>query len=484
MFLGIDLGTSAVKACLMAPGGALVDTQDAPLSTMHPFDGASEQECDAWWAATARAVQALAPELRAQVCAVGLSGQMHGAVVLDASRIPIRPAILWNDARATAECDAILDRVPEAGNIAGALPMAGFTAPKLLWMSRHEPDLHARIAHILLPKDYIGFRMHGALVTDPSDAAGTSWFDEATGQWSNRLCEASATDPSWLPTVRHGTEIAGDLKKQAADALGLPPGIPIATGAGDAAAGAVGIGATAPGDGFISLGTSGQLFTSTDRYLPNPESRIHSYAHTVPGMWFQMAAMLNGARPIAWLAALLGRPIPDLLAEAEGAAPGPLFLPYLSGERTPHGDSDIRGGFAGLGETTTHGGMMRAVVEAVAFTFADAVEAFAATGTPPRDLLAIGGGTRSDLVLQLIADATGCRLGRSDSAEIGPALGAARLAAVASGEDSGTAFTKPMAGRWFEPSAEGQADMQDRLAAFRALYPALKGVQRSARPDG
>ncbi len=478
MYLGIDLGTSAVKACILDAGVRVAATASAALSLSHPFEGASEQECGAWWAAVVQAMGRLDPALRVQVRAIGLSGQMHGAVLLDADRQPLRPAILWNDARATPDCDAMLAAEPRAGEIAGALPMAGFTAPKLLWLARHEPQVHARIAAILLPKDYIGLRLHGGLVTDPSDAAGTSWYDEAARRWSAPLCDASATDIGWLPAVRHGTEVAGHLLPGPAAELGLPPGIPVAAGAGDAAAGAVGIGAVAGGDGFISLGTSGQLFVTTTDYRPNLAARIHAYAHTIPGHWFQMAAMLNGARPLAWLADLLRRPIGELMAEAETAPPGPLFLPYLTGERTPHGDTDIRAGFCGLGETTSQGSLMRSVVEAVAFSFADAADAFRAAGGLPETLLAIGGGTRSDFLIQTIADASGCRIARTEGADIGPALGAARMAVVAAGDGlPADVMTKPPVARWFEPRPGIADQMRPRLEAYRALYPALKSVQ-------
>ena len=478
MYLGIDLGTSAVKACILDPAGRVAATTSAPLTLSHPFEGASEQDCAGWWAAVLQAVGALDPALRARVRAIGLSGQMHGAVLLDRDHRPVRPVILWNDARATPECEAMLAAEPMAGEIAGALPMAGFTAPKLLWLIRHEPQTHARIAAILLPKDYIGLRLHGGLVTDPCDAAGTGWYDESARRWSDRLCAASATDIDWLPEVRHGTEVAGILLPAPAEALGLPSGIPVATGGGDAAAGAVGIGAVAGGDGFISLGTSGQLFVTTTDYRPNLAARIHAYAHTIPGHWFQMAAMLNGARPLAWLADLLRRPIAELLAEAEVAPPGPLFLPYLTGERTPHGDTDIRAGFCGLGETTTQGSLMRSVIEAVAFSFADAGDAFRAAGGLPETLLAIGGGTRSDLLIQTIADATGCRIARTAGADIGPALGAARMAVVAAGDgQAAEVMTKPRVEHWFEPRPAVAAQMRPRLEAYRLLYPALKSVQ-------
>jgi xylulokinase len=478
MYLGIDLGTSAIKVCVMRPDGGIAAMTSCPLDLHHPFDGASEQDCASWWAATCEAVLGLPPDIRSEIRAIGLSGQMHGAVLLNTDGQPVRPAILWNDARAIAECAEIIAAEPQAANITGVLPMAGFTAPKLLWLSRHAPEQHAKIAHVLLPKDYIGFRLHGQFVTDPSDAAGTSWFDERTRTWSARMCEISATDPTWLPEVIYGSEIAGALMPEAAAALGLPVGVPIAAGGGDAAAGAVGIGAVSAGDGFISLGTSGQLFVTTSEYCPNPESRIHAYAHTVPDHWFQMAAMLNGARPIAWLAELLGRPIADLLAEAEAAETGPIFLPYLTGERTPHGDTEIRGGFAGLGENTTPGGLMRAVVEAIAFTFADAMAALRTAGTTCDSLLAIGGGTQSDFLMQTIATVTSCRIGRSDGAEIGPALGAARLAAVAHGVTRENAIiVKPEVKTWFEPATSETDPLMARLSGFRAMYPALSAVR-------
>jgi xylulokinase len=475
MYLGIDLGTSAVKACVIDTQGALVATGSAALSSQHPFAGASEQNPTDWWAGVIRACAALPIDLRRDIRAIGLSGQMHGAVLLDRDQMPLRPAILWNDGRAWAECDAITRAEPQAGLLSGAPPMPGFTAPKLLWVARHEPELHARIAHVLLPKDYIGFRLHGGLFTDPSDAAGTGWLDQRTRCWADRLCAASATQAGWLPDIRHGFELAGMLQASAAQELGLPHSIPVATGAGDAAAGAIGIGAVENGDGFISLGTSGQVFVTTGSYRPNIEHRLHAYAHTLPDRWFQMAAMLNGARPIAWFAGLVGRPITDLLAEAEVAPAGPLFLPYLTGERTPHGDASIRAGFAFLDERTSQGSLMRAVVEAVAFTFADALAALTAAGTTPSQLMAIGGGTRSDFVMQMIADATGCTLTRVHGAELGPALGAARLAQVATGHDPATALAKPAPARRFDPRPMPDS-LCARLGAYRALYPALKSV--------
>lgn len=480
--LGIDIGTSAVKICITDTDGTVMATADAPLTTQHPFAGASEQHPDAWIAAMTTAMAALPEGPRAAVRVIGLSGQMHGAVLLDAHQAPLRPAILWNDGRAAAECAAMAVAVPDIAQITGVPPMPGFTAPKLLWLKTHEPALHARIAHVILPKDYVGLFLHGHLVTDPSDAAGTSWFDQHARAWSPALCAASGTDIAWLPPVRAGSAVAGHLTPAAAQSLGLTAGIPVATGAGDGAAGAVGIGAITPGDGFISLGTSGQIFVTTDTCIPNPAARTHAYAHTLPDLWFQMAAMLNGARPMAWLAALLDRPIADLISEAETARPGPLFLPYLSGERTPHGDTDIRAGFWGLTETTTHGSLMYAVMEAISFTFADALAALQHSATRPERLLAIGGGTRSDFLLQMIADIIEIPLGRSDGAEAGPALGAARLGQMALGADPADVARKPDVQRWFTPDAARATALAPRLKAYRALYPALKSVGAALQP--
>lgn len=276
MYLGIDLGTSAAKVCVIGEAGDAIVTAAAPLGMTHPFPGACEQDPRDWWHAVCAAIHAVPQEIRRTVRAIGLSGQMHGAVLLDAYHRVLRPAILWNDGRAENECARIVEADPEAGALSGAFPMPGFTAPKLFWLSQHEPECHARIAHVLLPKDYIGLSLHGACVTDPSDAAGTGWLDQAAVAWSHRLCEISATDPSWLPPIHPGCDIVGTLRAESAETLGLVKGIPVVAGAGDAAAGAVGIGAVEDGDGFISLGTSGQLFVTTGAYRPNVENRLHA----------------------------------------------------------------------------------------------------------------------------------------------------------------------------------------------------------------
>ena len=478
MFLGIDIGTSSIKLSLVDAGLVQIDEASAPLTVQTPRPYWSEQEPDAWWQALVTTFTDLGTrhDLRA-VQSVGLSGQMHGAVLLDAHDEVIRPAILWNDGRSHAECAAMIEALPGIGTLAGVPPMPGFTAPKLLWVSRKEPETYAKIAHILLPKDYIGFRLHGRYVIDRSDAAGTHWLDQSARNWSEDLCAVSATDPRWLPELKDGSEIAGTLTREAACALALTPGIPVAAGGGDAATGAVGVGATTDGAAFISLGTSGQLFVATDSYRPNPEQMVHAYCHTVPGMWFQMAAMLNGARPMQWFAGIMGASVPDLLTEAQTIAPeeAPLFLPYLTGERSPHGDAHIRGSFYGLADGMARAHLMRAVVNAIAYSFADAADSLRGAGTEISFPLAIGGGAQSDLLLQTIADVLEIPIRRAASAATGPALGAARLAAVAAGHaDLADLSVSPETVKRFDPAEVSYHG--EILNGYRKLYGRLKGI--------
>jgi len=480
VFLGLDIGTSAVKAVLLETSGNVLATASASLTVDSPKPGWSEQHPDQWWDAVRNCAAQLKHDHRkawSSIQAIGLSGQMHGAVLLDVNKTPLRPAILWNDGRSDKECQAIAEALPTVGQLAGVPPMPGFTAPKLLWLQKREPDIHAKIAYILLPKDYVRLKLTGSLATDMADAAGTMWLDQEKRKWSETLCEVSATKLGWLPDCLEGTAVSGELTQSAANDLGLKTGIPIAAGGGDAAAGAMGIGAVEDGDAFISLGTSGQLFVANDSYRPNPASAIHAYAHCVPERWFQMAAMLNGASPMSWFATMVGVDIGTLLSEAEDADTDriPLFLPYLTGERTPHNDAKIRGTFYGLEPGTTRGMMMRAVVDAIAYSFCDARDALATAGTVIKHPAAIGGGARSDFVLQTMADALSFDITRYSDAETGPALGAARLAVVATGEQSlSDVALKPETDRAFEPN-DANADRHiEGLARYRELYAALK----------
>jgi len=475
MWLGIDVGTSSVKLSLVDDAGAEAGAATAPLTIRTPQAYWSEQDPEDWWTAVVAAAADLGArcDLRA-VKGVGLSGQMHGAVLLDEADQVIRPAILWNDGRSFAEAEEL---AAEAwiGDMAGAPPLPGFTAPKLMWVKRHEPEAYARIRRILLPKDYVGLRLHGRHVTDKSDAAGTLWLDQAARAWSSRLCGASATDPEWLPDCLEGTDIVGEVTDEAATALSLAAGTPVVAGGGDAATGAISVGAVRDGDCFLSLGTSGQLFLATDAYRPNPAEVVHAYAHAVPDTWFQMAAMLNGARPMSWFAGICGAPVPDLLAEAAAipSEDAPIFLPYLTGERTPHGDPHLRGGFEGLADGMTRAHLMRGVVDGIAFSFADAARALRRAGAEFGDVPAIGGGAQSDLLLQTIADIAGFSVTRGAGEATGAALGAALLAAP---EDLRLARRNAGADRVFPPHPSGA--MAERLEKYRKLT----AERLSARP--
>ena len=359
-FLGLDIGTSAVKGIVVDEDQRVLAVTEFPLATLRLRPLWSEQNPEDWWQATAKVVASLRRELGpafGEIASIGLSGQMHGAVLLDATNRVIRPAILWNDGRAAREARELADAIPDIGIIAGVLPMPGLTAPKLLWLKRHEPENFKCIAHVLLPKDYVRWRMTGEFVTDMCDAAGSLWLDEAERRWSSKVIAACGLSPAPFPRLCEGTEVSGHLAPDVAREWALKSGTPVAAGAGDAAAGAIGIGAVEDGDTFISLGTSAQYFSVTKDYRPAPESLIHAFAHGVPGRWFQMAALLNGASCLAWIAkALASNDIGALLASTENAFRGPspvTFLPYLTGERTPHNDPHAKGVLFGLAPETT-----------------------------------------------------------------------------------------------------------------------------------
>ena len=481
-FLGIDIGTSAVKAVLVDGDQQLLAEAEAPLSTSRPQPLWSEQDPDAWWTATLAVLAGLrrtAPAAYAATRAIGLSGQMHAAVVLGADGRRLRPAILWNDGRAQAECALIAERVPEVGRIAGVPPTPGYTAPKLLWLAAHEPALFARIAHVLLPKDYVRLLLTGEHATDPVDAAGTLWLDEAARAWSPVLLAATGMRESQLPRVVEGSLPAGTLRPAIAAELGLTPGIPVAAGAGDAAAGAIGIGAIADGDAFVSLGTSAQYFVTTASYRPYPERVLQAYCHGLPDRWYQCAALLNGASCLGWAASLLGEPdIPALVARVEARWSAPsriLFLPYLAGERTPHADPAARGVLMGLDAATDATEIAQAVLEGVAFSLAEAQDCLAEAGTPVSALAAIGGGARSPFWMRLLATVLDRPVTLYAGAAKGPATGAARLARLAlTGEAPEAVCTKPPVADVLEPHAPLVEAYRARGERFRALYRALR----------
>ncbi|MCF3973908.1 xylulokinase [Paracoccus salsus] len=472
MYLGIDLGTSGVKVVLIDDAQAVLQTGHARLDVQTPQPGWSEQDPQAWIDATRAALAGLDQPLD-RVAGIGLSGQMHGAVCLDASDRVLRPAILWNDGRASAEA-ATLDADPRFHAITGNLVFAGFTAPKLLWMRRHEPDLFERARRVLLPKDYLRLWLTGEAISDMSDASGTAWFDPARRDWSDDLLSATGLSRASMPALAEGSEVAGRLRAELAAELGLPAGIPVAGGAGDNAATAIGAGITGPGPGLVSLGTSGVVFAATDRFLPAPETAIHAFCHALPGQWHQMGVILSAAGCLEWWSRIAGRPAADLLAELDPAsiAPGRIaFWPYLSGERTPLNNPAQRAGFTGLSSRSTRPQLTRAVLEGVALALAENMAALRTAGGGADSLIAMGGGARSDLWLSMLAQATGVPVLRPSGAETGAGFGAARLALMAATGAGAEVLTTPDIAARFDPDAallpawgEALSRLQDQRA--------------------
>ena len=485
MYLGLDCGTSGLKALLVDEAGAPVASASRAYLPDRPRPGWSEQDPDVWRAAMAGAIADLgvsAPKALGAVKAIGFSGQMHGAVALDRSDRPVRPAILHNDGRAHEEAASLARTFPHLAGIVGVKPMPGFTGPKLLWLAGHEPEHRAHIDCVLAPKDYLRLALCGERATDMSDAAGSWMLDEAARAWSAEAIAACKADPDWAPRLVEGSAAVGEILPSVAREFGLPQGAIVAAGGGDAAVGAVGLGAIAPGEAFISLGTATQLIVATDRYLSAPEKLVHSFAHALPGRWYAMAAMLNGAGALAFAGRLLGAPPEALEREASEGYPGPgalLFLPYLSGERTPLDDPYARGVLFGMSETTTRADVARAVMEGVALTLAEARDCLAAAGATLSRVGLIGGGAKSRLWTRMIAAATGFTVLRMKGGETGPAFGAARLARMAAtGEPAEAVCAPPEILDASEPEpalAEAFARQRQR---FIELYGALKAEFR------
>jgi len=482
VFLGIDVGTSAVKALLTDERQRVVAEATQPLSTSRPQPLWSEQDPEDWWSAVVRAVLSLrqaTPRSFVGVRAVGLSGQMHGAVLLDRDGAVLRPAILWNDGRSYEQCVALEQRVPRLGTIAGVPAMPGFTAPKLLWVAEHEPEVFSRIGAVLLPKDYVRFRLTGEVVTDLSDAAGTQWLDEAARDWSDEILGTCGMSLAQMPRLVEGSQPSAVLSRDIAREWGVAADAVVAGGAGDAAAGAIGIGAVSDGDAFVSLGTSAQYFVCTASYRPFPQAFIHAFCHAVPDRWYQMAAMLNGASCLAWAADLVGaKSIDALLAGVEAGYRGVgslMFLPYLTGERTPHNDPYARGVFFGLGAETSTEALIQSVLEGVALSLAEAQDCLAAAGTVVQRVAAIGGGSRSRLWMRILASALERPVILYREGAKGPAFGAARLARLAvTGESVREVCTVPAVSEVIEPEAALVDGYRSAGEKFRRLYRALK----------
>jgi xylulokinase len=481
-FVGIDLGTSALKAIIVDETQNVVAEAEVPIASSRPRDLWSEQDPESWWSALQNAVAALrAVNSRAWSAtgAIGLSGQMHGAVVLDAAGKPLRPAILWNDGRASRECQELARAVPAIADLAGIEPMPGFLAPKILWLKRHEPYLFEKIAQVMLPKDYLRLRMTGEFATDMADAAGTLLLDEARRTWSPSILDVVGIPVASLPRLLEGTMPSGTLKATIASSWGLGSGVIVAAGGGDAACGAIGIGAIDEGQSFISLGTSAQYVVARRGHHPLPNSGIHAFCHALPERWFQMAAMLNGASCVGWIAKVLGRSdIGTLMAEVKDGFRGPsevLFLPYLQGERTPHNDPFAKGVLFGLHAHTGASAIVQAVLEGVAFSIADAQAVLQAAGADPELPSVIGGGARNRFWMMLLASVLGKTLVLHRGAEKGPAFGAARLARLATtGETVAKICTRPAAEETIAPDRDLAQAYAERLPRFRSLYAALR----------
>jgi xylulokinase len=451
VLIGLDVGTSGVKGVAIEEDGsvAAVAEEGYPLSTPQP--GWAEQDPEDWWRASQRVLAQL-PE-----GSIGLAGQMHGLVVLGEHDEVLRPAILWNDQRTGAECAEIerrigLERLLE---LTGNRALPGFTAPKLLWLQRHEPDVHAQIRHVLLPKDYVRFRLTGERTIDAADASGTLLFDVARRRWSEEVCDALEVPLDWLPSAHESTEVAT---------------------AGDQAAGALGVGITAPGTLSIVLGTSGVVFAVLPRYEVDP--RLHVFCHAVPGTWHAMGVMLSAAGSLAWLRAIVGADYGTLDAEAARWGPGVeglLFAPYLAGERTPHVDPDARGAFTGLSVRHDRGALARAVMEGVAFGLRDSLELLRNLGVEASVGRISGGGARSDLWVRVVASALRLPIERLQLEE-GAAFGAALLAGVRAGvfADAGDAVERCVRVR---ETVEPEWDYEDAYARFRSLYPTMKELR-------
>lgn len=478
MYLGLDLGTSGLKALLIDEGQRPVAEATAPLSVSRPHPGWSEQHPDDWIEAAGAALAALADEASlAAVRGIGLSGQMHGAVCLDAAHRPVRPAILWNDTRASIEA-AELDATENFRALSGNIVFAGFTAPKLLWMARHEPDAFARTALVLLPKDHLRLWLTGEAATEMSDASGTSWLDVGARAWSHVLLAGTGLSPAALPRTVEGPDVSGRLRPDLADRFGLPAGVPVAGGAGDNAAAAVGMGVVEPGSAFLSLGTSGVVFAPSHGYRPAPETAVHTFCHALPERWHQMGVILAATDALEWFARLTGKDAAGL-TDALGPlkAPGrPLFLPYLGGERTPHNDADVRAALLGIGHESDREAVTRAVLEGVALAVRDCRDALAATGTRLERLTAVGGGSRSAYWLACVATALGVPVDVPAAGDYGAAFGAARLGMMAATGAGAEIATPPAIARTVEPDA-ALADAFDAAhARFRTAYGALKAV--------
>ena len=493
LFLGIDVSTTGAKALLIDDAGHLIASATTPLTVQTPKPLWSEQNPHEWWLGTWRSIRDVMAKAGAssdEVAAVGLTGQMHGLVLLDSDRRVLRPAILWNDQRTSAECDDIRSRMGGKARlveVTGNDALTGFTAPKILWVRKHEPDVYGKVNLVLLPKDYVRLRLTDVPAMDKADASGTLLFDLAARDWSKDVVDRLEIPTGWLPKTFEGPEITGHVTKKAAEETGLREGTPVMAGGGDQAAGAVGAGATHPGIVALTLGTSGVVFAATDSALVEPQGRLHAFCHAAPGRWHFMGVTLAAAGSLQWYRDTLapGVPFETLVAEAAdvpAGSDGLLFTPYLSGERTPYPDPLVRASFVGL--TVRHGRahMTRAVLEGVAFSMKDCFALLEGAGLPRVSQVRIaGGGAKSALWRKIVATVLNAEIVTVNSTE-GAAFGAALLAGVGAGAwpsvDAACEGTITVTGS-DQPESPWLAGYEAAYARYRGLYPALKSTFES-----
>ncbi len=484
MYLGLDLGTSGLRGILVDEAGSVVGDAEASISTSAPHPGWSEQSPQDWVDACKEVVATLRSENEQAFAAlrgIGLSGHMHGATLLNSNGRVLRPCILWNDTRSSEQAK-VLDQNPEMRAISGNIVFPGFTAPKLEWVRSHEPEVFSETAKVLLPKDYLRFWLTGEYVSDLSDSAGTSWVDVGARRWSEKALSLSHMRLDQMPRLVEGSEPGGELRTELVQEWGLSGKVIVAGGAGDNAAAACGIGSVKDGTGFLSLGTSGVLLVATEQYAPAPDTAVHCFCHAVPERWIQMGVILSATNSMNWLSQNLGRPVEDLAGELPDSVDGPspiTFLPYLSGERTPHNDSNIRAAFLGVDIASNPVDLTRSVMEGVAFAMRDCLEALKSTGTEPGRLLAVGGGAKSRFWLETLATVLKTPLALPAGSEFGAAIGAARLAICAVTNSSpADVMTPPAIDETIDPRDEFvdvyESEYQRYSQYYKALAPLAK----------
>ncbi|WP_319496656.1 xylulokinase [uncultured Cohaesibacter sp.] len=480
MYLGIDLGTSGVKVLIMSEDQQIIASTNQSLTVSRPASGWSEQDPQSWILATAAAFDELAasrPDAIRQVKAIGLSGQMHGATMLDETDNPVAPCILWNDTRSHAEA-ARLDATPGFRELTGNIVFPGFTAPKLAWMRNNKPELFDKIRKVLLPKDYLRLWLTGDHVSDYSDSAGTSWLDVGKRVWSPDLLAATGLDLSHMPALAESTESTGTIRKELVERWGFAADVIVAGGAGDNAASAIATGIVGEGDAFISLGTSGVIYAAIDSYRPLPQSAVHTFCHSTANHWCHMAVILAATDALNWYANLVGSKAADLTRALgdEITAPGStMFFPYLGGERTPHNDASIRGAFIGLSHPDDRVVLTRAVLEGISYAFKDGIRALEAAGTNLSRLIAVGGGSSSDYWLSLLATILDKQIDRPEDGDFGGAFGAARMGLVAATKGNPSDLCKmPAIEKSFYPNKALQDSFEPVYARYAAAYSSLK----------